>query len=185
MDDLAGRMKKAAEAVKDLPPDLRPVAFRFALEELSGVLSRAAPAKGPRGRRTKQPSRPDQAGRRKRGRTQSAPRVVDLKVDTGKLKRFAENRRPRTHQEKYAAVASFLADSRVAERVGPDEIYTCYKILGWRAPKNMGHVFIDARNTKGWFGPVGEDGKYELTHVGREFVAHDLGKTAAEEGSDE
>ena len=174
MSDLEALFREGAAAVKNLPPDLRPVAFRFILEQ--GVSRAQRPAR----RRAGRPSSASQEVKREPARkaaaaSEPAPKVVDsLKVDVLELRGFVQGRPLRGHKQKYAVLAAFLKEQKIADRVGQDEMYTCYRALGWRAPHRMLKVFHDARRGKAWFSSRGDDGKFELTHIGEQAVEHDL-----------
>ena len=171
MDELLSNLQKAAAAVDGLPKELRPTAFAFLLQTLAPQASSRRGGR-PGTARGKRPPKPKAAPKRRASKT--GPRIIpNLKLSKQKLGEFFSRKRPANHQQKYAVFASFLEQAAVP-RVGVDEVYTCYKLIGERTPNVMDQVFRNARNAYEWFDEIDEDGRYGLTHIGREFVDHDL-----------
>ncbi len=170
MDELAEQLRKASEAVKGLPSELRAVAFQFVLQSLPhGSQRKPKPKAG----RTEKRAAAKGTAKTKRVASSSPPSVVKLPVSKPELEKYVAKKQPGDHLERYAVMAACLREKAI-ERVGVDEIYTCYRHLNLKAPKVMRQVFHNARNTKGWFDEADSDGKFGLTHVGVQFVEHDL-----------
>jgi len=182
MADLKTLFKDAEAAVKGLADDLRPVAFRFFLEQNIGSLPTVTKQALSKAQPRTATAKKNSGQKRKAGKGARPPQVINLKLSLAKLRKFTDPKKPKSNQEQYAVLASFLKDEEIADRVGQDEMYTCYRMLQWRAPKVMEQVFHDARNKKGWFTPRGEDEKFALTHIGQQFVEHDLPSAKAKEG---
>jgi len=168
-DQLLSDIAKVAKALDGVPKDLRPVAFQFLLQRIP---LQHAPTKDARKATPSTRARPKSpAGKaaRRRGR----PRVLSsLKIPKSELTKFYDEKKPQTHQERYAVMACFLQDGAISNNVDVDEIYTCYSLLNKRGPKSMDQVFRDADR---WF-ERDEESRWALNHVGREYVRFDLPK---------
>ncbi len=171
MDEITKLIKRAAELVRELPDDLRPVAFRYLLEHLS--VTRTT-------NRTKHKNRKKHSLtpiNNKTGKLRKKKLVPDTisNIDVPKLKEFVEEKAPRNHEERYAVIAAHFSQDGVS-RISEEHIRTCYKVLRWQKPGNFEQIFCNAHSRKLWFSKRGDDGRRELTDVGMTYVMDDLPK---------
>lgn len=55
----------------------------------------------------------------------------------------------------------------------PDHVFTCFKDVGHRTPKNMPQTIRDTASRKGWL-DTSERGNIKITNHGENLVEHDL-----------
>jgi hypothetical protein len=174
MEALLEYLREAADAVKPLPADLRPLAFQFLLQR-----SGRRTALRRRGVKSVPAETTGQSKARRKG---STPKILDVKLKKPDVTRFVRKKNPRNHEEKYVVAAYFLKEKAGVTAVGRDHVYTFYRLAGWKTPKALDQVFRDAKARQDWFGERDAEGNWPLTHIGESFVLHDLPRQSDEEG---
>jgi hypothetical protein len=81
---------------------------------------------------------------------------------------FIAQKNPSNHAERYLVLASWLKDQCQRPVVSIDQIYTCYKLLDWSTPDDIGGVFRKLKRQGCFSSP--EDGSFSLTNVGENHV---------------
>lgn len=121
----------------------------------------------------KQDGKKAKGQRKSRTSGRQTPRVIGNLSMAG-LKAFMEEKSPKSHQEKYAAVAVWLKEKHTIDEVGIDHVNTCYMEMAWPRPEVMKQVFINAKNKRGFFEPCQDANLFRLTTIGEDFVLHKL-----------
>jgi hypothetical protein len=106
------------------------------------------------------------------------PDLIKEKEKILDLKKFMELKKPQGHQEIFTTLTYWLKMNLGLQDVSIDEMWSLYKILGIKAPKNLIQVFRDVKSKKAWFDGGSAVGKYKLTPSGEMFIEHDLPKKA-------
>lgn len=96
--------------------------------------------------------------------------LADLDLAGGDLpfKEFATQKKPISHAAKYLVSAFWLRDYRKITPITVDHVYTCYKLMGWSTPPDMGDHFRKLKR-KAFFSSK-EEGVFSLTNVGENKV---------------
>lgn len=70
--------------------------------------------------------------------------------DEVSLKEFAKEKNPTNNGEKCAVAVYYL--SRIAKKCSVDrnDIYTCFKVIGWRLPANLDNALYWTASQEGW-----------------------------------
>jgi hypothetical protein len=97
----------------------------------------------------------------------STPDIIELDLNSGSisLKDFIDSKKPTEQMKKYLAIASWLKNELQIEEIDNSHIYTCYRFLGWVAPKDIGQTFRDGKRV-GYFNSGTAKGGYKINHVG-------------------
>ena len=106
-----------------------------------------------------------------------APQAVQLDVTKAKvsLNDFLTKKKPGNPDTKrYLAIAVWLKDELGIDEVGIDEIYTCYRDMGWNTPGDASKPLRNLK-TRGWMLAGSKDGYFKVFHVG-ENVVRDMDK---------
>jgi hypothetical protein len=94
------------------------------------------------------------------------PKVLpDINFSEGDvpLKTFMEDKKPKSHNQKFLASAAWFKLHGHVEEVTLDHVYTAYQAMEWKSRKNMVQPFY-AMKDKGWI-TQGDNG-WKLTHIG-------------------
>lgn len=160
IDDIVAALEALDEAS-------RPTAIRAACEHLGMTVpaSSAAPSSG------SAPAQVTGAG----PAASSAPAsqaITDIRT-------FKEQKQPASAAEMACVVAYYLDTLAPAgerkQEVSSNDLEKYFKQAGYRLPKRMAQVLVDAR-AAGYFDSAGH-GKYKLNPVGHNLVVHSLPKT--------
>lgn len=133
------------------------------------------------------PSSSNEAGRPKTTKTKTgssgAKRVTTVpkmlatliasKEEVDSLRAYYEEKKPKSHIEIFAVLTLWLRDNKNLIDASIDEMWTLYKVLGIRQPKNLIQTFRDGKSKKSYFDSA-ENGRYTITPFGETFVEHDL-----------
>lgn len=90
------------------------------------------------------------------------------------LQGYAEEKKPTSDADKFVVIAHWLKTELNLDDVGNDHIYTCFKALKWRIPKDIAQGFRNAKNRLGAFGNGATAGTFRLTTVGENRATLDL-----------
>ncbi|HUU53881.1 MAG TPA: hypothetical protein VMY87_03085 [Armatimonadota bacterium] len=163
MQDIVARIKEAAAAVEDLPSDLRPVAFRYVLEQLRSGDNAEHDAQANGGRRGSATAK----GTRKSGRGRGSR--VHVKLNVTGLRQFVGMKKPKNHEQRAAAIAAYFFQDGV-KQIGGEHIRRAYAALRCKRPRNIAQILCNAHCRKDWFTAAGPDGLRELTDIGKDFL---------------
>lgn len=105
--------------------------------------------------------------------SQMLPNLLDAD-DIAKIRKYYEQKSPSSHIENYIVIAVWLRDNKEIDTISADEIWTSYKILKIKPPKNIIQVFRDGKSKKGFFEFDDKSGKYYITNLGESYVTYDL-----------
>lgn len=97
--------------------------------------------------------------------------------------KFYNEKNPSSHVEIYAVFMYWLHQHKQIDSVHIDEIWTLYKIVRERPPKNLAQVFRDGKSKQGYFVLDSSTSKYRLTNSGEVFVEFDLPKKEKKNGN--
>ena len=126
------------------------------------------------GRRKRADGAPKSTGRR---RSRSPTLVKDLSLrPKGKrgLVDFADEKRPKTHQQKQAVIVYWLRDEAgLQQGITVDHINTCYQAAGWKRPKNLENSVVVTSMRKAWL-DTSDLSNITLTVPGEDLVSHEL-----------
>ncbi len=181
-DSMLAEMPRIAEAVKVFPEAVQAQAFEALMAELRDrvaptVRTETGASKSTRRRasrsRAKAPG-DDGKGTRRRTGSPSAVRDLDL-APKGKtsLKGFVEEKQPKTNHDKNVVSVYYLAEVLGLGRVTVDHVFTCYKDMRWREPRNLANSLALTANRKRFLDTASLD-EIKLTPAGRNHVQHDL-----------
>lgn len=94
------------------------------------------------------------------------PQVIELDLKSGdmSLEIFCQQKNPSTDLDKYLIIATWLKRYRGIEPISQEHVYTCYRFLSWKIPKDVGQTFRNGKS-KGYFRSQ-EKGLFSLTHIG-------------------
>lgn len=72
--------------------------------------------------------------------------------------------KPDANNKRYLLIISWFKEHRGNDEITVGHVYTCYRFMGWSAPKDPGQPF---RNIKhhGWISS-GNKGHFRITHIG-------------------
>lgn len=86
---------------------------------------------------------------------------------------FYAQKKPNTQEQAVTVAVYYLKRVLELEKVTPEHIYTCFKDVGRRTPKNMPQTIRDNAKNKGWV-DTSERGNIKITNHGENMVDHDL-----------
>ena len=101
------------------------------------------------------------------------PNLLTTKDEIDSVKAFFAEKAPDSHIEKFAVLTLWLRNSKNIADASVDEMWTLYKMLGIRQPKNLIQTFRDGKSKKSYFEST-TDGRYSITPFGETFVDFDL-----------
>lgn len=101
------------------------------------------------------------------------PNLISGKDEIDSLKAYFESKKPKSHIEIFAVLTLWLRDNKEMLDASVDEMWTLYKLLGIRPPKNLIQTYRDGKSKRGFFDST-DDGRYTITPFGETFVEHDL-----------
>ncbi len=87
---------------------------------------------------------------------------------------FADEKRPKTHQQKQAVIVYWLRDEAgLQQGITVDHINTCYQAAGWKRPKNLENSVVVTSMRKAWL-DTSDLSNITLTVPGEDLVSHEL-----------
>ena len=108
--------------------------------------------------------------------------LLSSKEEVDSLRRYFEEKKPATHIETFAVLTLWLRNNKDMPDASVDEMWSLYKVLGQRQPKNLIQTFRDGKSKKSYF-ESNENGRYFITSYGETFVDHDLPAPVTTKGS--
>lgn len=106
--------------------------------------------------------------------------VKDLNLkpaDRQSLADFADEKQPASMVDKVVVCVYYLSRISDVSAVSFDHIYTAFKALAWRLPKDFRNMVHQA-GSRGWL-DTKRRGDIAVTTIGENYVEHDLPKTVA------
>lgn len=89
------------------------------------------------------------------------------------LKDFYNKYDTKTNMERNLLFIYYLKQQLKRENVTIDDIFTCYKEVKARVPKQLYQSLIDTKNNKGWI-DTKNTGDISITITGENYIEHDL-----------
>jgi hypothetical protein len=119
-------------------------------------------------------------------RKNSAPRSENLKfnddlagaVNVTDLRKFYGDKNPTSDSDSIAVFAHFLAKNAGKDDFDKDDIYTAFKMVQAKPPKNVGTALSDCKIKANTIAPTTR-GRFKLNAHGESTVEHDLPRVAA------
>jgi hypothetical protein len=106
--------------------------------------------------------------------TMTIVRDLDLRPDgKSSWRDFYTEKKPATQGEIITLAVYYLKRILDLEKVTPDHVFTCFKDVKRRTPKDMPQSIRDIAKRKGWV-DTSERGNIKITNHGENFVEHDL-----------
>ena len=99
--------------------------------------------------------------------------LLTSKEEIDSLRDYFNQKKPVTQVEIFAVLTLWLKNNKDMPAASIDEMWTLYKVLGLRQPKNLIQTFRDGKSKKSYFESA-ENGRYFITSFGETFVDHDL-----------
>lgn len=99
--------------------------------------------------------------------------LLSSKEEVDSLRSYFEEKKPTTHIETFAVLTLWLKNNKDMSSASVDEMWSLYKVLGQRQPKNLIQTFRDGKSKKSFF-ESSDNGRYFITSYGETFVDHDL-----------
>jgi hypothetical protein len=93
--------------------------------------------------------------------------------EKGNLKTFFNDHSTKSFFERNLLFIYFLEKIIKIEDIGLSHLYTCYKYLGEKLPKNLYQSVIDTKNSKGWI-DTKDTNNLKVTVHGENIVEHEL-----------
>lgn len=91
------------------------------------------------------------------------------------FKVFHDEKQPSSAREFNAVAIYYLIKMMGEDDVTLDQVYTCYREISKKPPKEFRQSFIDTKNKNGWVEFTDSD-RLNIPHRGIVFVEHDLPK---------
>lgn len=120
-------------------------------------------------------------------RKRKAPRAPSLLKDFDpnaaevSLENFVKQKDISTNFNKYLVIAAWFKKYKEVEEIGTSHIYTCYQLLKWTAPDEMGQPFRDMKKHHSYFENGSKNGLWQITIIGLNEVDKMTPKGSTEE----
>lgn len=171
-DLLMDALPRIAETVKQIPEALQPQAFQALLEEFRDSQPGRQHTKRSNG--PAEPSKGTRKLKRKRTRGPTVQKDLDLRPkDRTSLRDFARSKEPKNNDDKNVVSVYYLRLIADIEVVSIDHVFTCYRAMGWREPKDLANSLALTASKKGFLDTSTRE-DIKLTPTGRNHVEHDL-----------
>ncbi|GEM_PF-6502094 len=99
--------------------------------------------------------------------------LLSSKEEVDSLRSYFEEKKPASHIETFAVLTLWLRNNKDMPDASVDEMWSLYKVLSQRQPKNLIQTFRDGKSKKSYF-ESNDNGRYFITSYGETFVDHDL-----------
>lgn len=86
---------------------------------------------------------------------------------------FHSQKNPKTQEEAITVAVYYLKRVLELDKITPDHVFTCFKDVGLRTPKNMPQRIRETATRKGWV-DTSERSNIKITNHGENLVEHDL-----------
>lgn len=152
--------------VKVLPASATPIDEDELLEELENEDEALAP--------------PNVATNSKSKKSSYKPPIMSIVKDLnlrpeGELsfRDFYDQKKPTTQAQAVTVAVYYLKRILEMDKVTPEHVFTCFKDVGQRIPKDLPQTIRDAAKRKGWV-DTSERGNVKITTHGENMIDHDL-----------
>jgi len=89
------------------------------------------------------------------------------------LKEFFEQKNPKDQQQQFAVFVYYLGKTLEVSGININHLYTCFKAVGKRVPKDIASGIRNTSSRKGWI-DTRDYKDIRITTSGENFVLHDL-----------
>ncbi len=113
------------------------------------------------------------SGKRSASQPKMLATLLTSKEEVDSLRAYYDAKKPTTQIEIFAVLTLWLKTNKDMASASVDEMWTLYKVLGLRQPKNLIQTFRDGKSKKSYF-ESSDGGRYFITSYGETFVDHDL-----------
>lgn len=86
---------------------------------------------------------------------------------------FYNQKKPDTQQQAITVAVYYLQQVLELDKITPEYVFTCFKDVSLKTPKNMPQSIRDTAKKKGWV-DTSERGNIKITNHGENLVEHDL-----------
>ncbi|WOB45509.1 hypothetical protein HNI00_22010 [Thermoleptolyngbya oregonensis NK1-22] len=86
---------------------------------------------------------------------------------------FYAQKKPNTQEQAVTVAVYYLRRVLELDKITPEHVFTCFKDVGRKTPKNMPQTVRDTAKNKGWV-DTSERGNIKITNHGENMVDHDL-----------
>ncbi|WGV23809.1 hypothetical protein [Halotia branconii] len=86
---------------------------------------------------------------------------------------FHSQKNPKTQEEAITVAVYYLKRVLELDKITPNHVFTCFKDVGLRTPKNMPQRIRETATRKGWV-DTSERSNIKITNHGENLVDHDL-----------
>jgi hypothetical protein len=86
---------------------------------------------------------------------------------------FYASKQPSTQEHTITAAIYYLKCILDVDKLTPQHVFTCFKDVSVRTPKNLPQTIRDIAKRKGWL-DTSDRGNIKITNHGENFVEHDL-----------
>ena len=99
--------------------------------------------------------------------------LLTSKDEIDSLREYFDLKKPSSQVEVFAVLTLWLKNNKDLPDASIDEMWTLYKVLNIKQPKNLMQTFRDGKSKKSYFESA-DNGRYFITSFGETFVDHDL-----------
>jgi hypothetical protein len=109
---------------------------------------------------------------RKRKAPRIPPLLKDFDHNAGEmpLETYMKQKDISTQTNKYLVLAAWFKKYKEVEEIGTSHIYTCFQLLDWPAPDDMGQPFRDLKKRDSYFENGSKNGLWKITIIGLNIV---------------
>ncbi len=95
------------------------------------------------------------------------------------LEEFAKQKDTSSHYTRYLVIATWFKNhyKKATDEISTSHIYTCYKLLGWQAPDDMGLIFRAMKAKHDYFDNGSKNGLWKIKIYGLNTVDKMTAKT--------
>jgi hypothetical protein len=119
-------------------------------------------------------------------RERKAPRIppllqnFDPKDAEVSLEDFVKQKDTSTQTNKYLVLATWFQKYKNEDEIGPSHIFTCFPLVDWPKPDDMGQPFRDMKKRDHYFENGSKNGLWKITIIGLNVVDKMTPKVATE-----
>lgn len=82
------------------------------------------------------------------------------------LENFAKQKNTSTQVNKYLIVAAWFKRYKEVDEISPSHIYTCFQLMKWQTPNDMGQPFRDMKKNSSYFENGSKNNIWKITIIG-------------------
>lgn len=194
IDDELAAMGALASALKDLDSAARGRVIGWAAQKFGATGTspagsssegnarpgRKSAARGNRRRAASSSTDKEAPARRSRATAPTQDKTLNLRPSGAQsFEDFVKEKQPKTNNDRHVLSVFWLKNFGGVEKVGANQVFTCFKDRNWRLPANPRNALQVTASTKGWLDTEDMD-DIKLTPSGDNWVNHDLPAKKAE-----